>query len=514
MWKRLSGKTAKPNCPTTANAEVVQTWHSPVIAKGFRLALLTVAVSLLFGVAAAARHGVHELKVGEITVTYTDGCEKQASTVALAAQKVMPAAKSQFSAAAKAVSDVDDVARRVTDLLGCPEYFSRAKKLAEACVALNNALIPSFGNILLINESDIKTPGSLKMGCTTLSYDPGSDRYSVLITVGEDGAKEPVARPVVVRDDGSIYTKGLSLDEYLADWYDQVSAFAVVHEVAEMTLSDGCQLRHPFARWFNEGVANWVAARTVADISPDLAGVARESFLPCPKDHKWRSKVNLPAWPQLTYSKPRTEDQEAIESANYRYAAEAIDKLIGDQSDGTLARVVSKLRSTKNPDTDAICEAVQAVTGKNAGSIVAEYVPRDIRAGMRNGRAVILSNEFLEEVKSADYKGAVKTLESYLLYRPTDMAARFNLAWAMRRCGMPRADVEQQICLVAELVRSRLLASFTPCQEDEESYYLFGRLAQLAGDKPRAKSAYQKALALKPGHRDAESALEELENGR
>ena len=142
--------------------------------------------------------------------------------------------------------------------------------------------------------------------------------------------------PVIVRDDGTFRTAaGLGPAEDLAGKLDQVMESgatmirgALVHEDAEIMLGI-LGFDHPFARWFNEGGANWVALQVVAQVAPEYLQLCRESFLPGREADPLRERINLLTWTQFTYGREFVVVGDAgLDEAHYPYATELIERLL------------------------------------------------------------------------------------------------------------------------------------------------------------------------------------------
>jgi tetratricopeptide (TPR) repeat protein len=229
------------------------------------------------------------------------------------------------------------------------------------------------------------------------------------------------------------------------------------------------------------------------------------------KEKSLKGKVNLIAWPLagLESQCPSAEEEE-ISTACYSFAVEAIDRMLGDKP-GALAKVTAKLKGGRSPDTDKICAAITEVTGRDAKSILLDYVPDYVRAGLKSGEPESLRKDALQKLHARDYAGGAKLLSRLLEMTPSNVNARLDLAWAMRKSGAPRPESERMITIAVNVLQCSEVGRFELCASDADSKYVVGRALQVAGDKQKAKVRFDEVLRLDPSHADAQSALKELE---
>jgi len=459
---------------------------------------------------------MQKLQVGEITISYPAGLESAAKELAKAAEKTIPPRREKFLQVQRAYSDGKALSKRITDLMGAPENAETPRWVISSYSTIFDAMSGMFDDLRIYRESDLRKSGGLSEGPVRLMLD-AQDQFQLKMDFSTKGGSLGKAfMPFTVGDDGRFRTQGGALQEALAERYDRVTEMSPVpmHEAAEGVLVRELRFNHPFARWFNEGTATWVMLRLIAEVAPSLVADARRVSLPGPKESSVRSKVNLLAWPLDTFvpASVPPEDRVVVQ-ADYQFSAEAVDRMLRDKPEA-LAGIVGKLKGKPSPDSDAICEAITQVTGRDAKGILMEYVPDYVRTGLKDGAPKSLLDQARQKVLSREDSEAVKLLSRLLEITPSDYAARLHLACAMRKAGTPRDESERQIALSAALMSLQKYAAFDPVVPDAESEYVVGRLAQQLGDNARAKDILERVLKLNPDHADAQSALKEIESGK
>ncbi len=479
-----------------------------------------------------------KLTVGDITVSYPQGLESQAKELADICQQVIPPRKARYLVAARAFSDEKAIAQRVVDLLGCADCtdstYRALSRLAQDSGALVDTLfLPMLSDVRIYREADLRIPGGLHTGVVDLVYDPSADRFmfSMGARITGEGARAPAGKgfmPVIVRDDGTFRSAaGLGPAEDLAGKLDEtavsgaiVTRAALIHEEAEIVLGVS-GFDHPFARWFNEGVANWVALQVVAEVAPEYLQVCREHFLPGREANPLRERINLLAWTQVTYEREFVlAGDSGLDEAHYPYATELVERLLDRQPPGTLARVVARVKGSQSPDSDAICQAFREVTGKDARSMLLEYVPTHVRDGLAQGLPSTKLQEGYAALSADQLPQAAARLKEALEMSPSDPDAHLNLAIIMRRAlrgpQVPDPGTEQRrwqesqrhIAIAAVLTKrdaSRQFQIHGPV--DDEARYALGRAEQFRG---RTEEAKRMLSNLPKDHQDAQQALKEI----
>jgi tetratricopeptide (TPR) repeat protein len=316
--------------------------------------------------------------------------------------------------------------------------------------------------------------------------------------------------PLVVRTNGKFETDGKPLTEFLqaqCELYEHILEMPI-HEIAESVVAEDMKLYHPYARWFNEGVATWVMLTVVSEMAPDWANECRKSQLPA-RNEPLRAQVNLRAWLQDAYQKKDQSEQEADLSREcYRFATEAIERMLSGQPKDALARVLQKLKDKPFADTGTICAAISDVTGKDPSRILLDYAPNRARAISRKEDIGKLIGQAAQKAKEGSYSEAVELLSRLMEIAP-QRNLELNLAWAMRKAGLPKSESEWHIRVAAAPQGSGDFQLMLMVH-DAESQYVAGRFAQFCSTAEQAKDLFESALKLDPRHADAKAALKEL----
>jgi hypothetical protein len=393
-------------------------------------------VLLLLLVLAASCSRVHaetqKLKVGEITISYPAGLESQAKELAKVAPKVISPRREKLLTIHNALSDTKGTVKRITDLMGCPECAQTPTEVLSAFRALTTFYQGFFTDLRLYRDTDLMSPGGITEGALQITYDSETGKADVSMESKAGQAMEGSAfLPLPVGTDGRFQAAGMSLRDSLVEYYDGIcwSAFSPLHEAAENILLNDLGFSHPFSRWFNEGVATWVELRVAHQLIPSrLSREHKKQNFAGQKEKSLKGKVNLIAWPlaSLESQCPSAE----ISTACYSFAVEAIDRMLGDKP-GAIAKVTAKLKGGRSPDTDEICAAITEVTGRDAKSILLDYVPDYVRAGLKSGEPESLRKDALQKLHRRDYAGGAKLLSRLLEMTPSNVNARLD------RCGSP-----------------------------------------------------------------------------
>jgi len=460
---------------------------------------------------------MQKLQVGEITISYPAGYESQAKELAKAADEVIPKYREQFMQVERALSDAKGIAKRITDLLGCPKCAEIPTAVISAFQPVMPRLSGVFTDLRLYSECDLMKPGGFKEGPVRITYDPGTREFSSFLEL-ESGAagSDKAFMAFAVRSDGTIRSRGQPLRDFLSGWYGNppLMALAPLHEAAEGILVKDLGFNHAFGRWFNEGVATWVMLRVCDQLLPSsLSKEVRKKNLPGEKGKAVRGKVNLLTWPQSDLEPARFSAEELeIGDACYPCATEAVDRMLKDKADA-LPKILAKLKGSRSPDTDKLCAVITEVTGRDAKKILLEYVPDEVRVGIEKGEPESLRKDAREKLRAGVYTGAVVLLSRALKMTPPDFNACLNMAWGLRKCGFGGPTSEQMIRIAAwELDTAkdkRVEVGFD--RSDTEARYVIGRVLQLAGDTERAKAEFEQVLKTDPNHADARAAMKELE---
>jgi len=452
------------------------------------------------------------IEVGGITISYLSGLQTQANEVAGICQQVLVPRFAAYRKLTAAIYQGNSVVGRITDLLGCPDASDLAGAIMSRCATVSDLPLIMFGDLHLYRDSDLKASGGLAEDFVRITYRPRDDIFDWTFNYNTANGAPPTTLffPVLVHDDGTFRTHGQPIAEAMTQHFDDFAPLFASgpHEAAEFALASRLRSFHPFARWFNEGVANWVQLQIISEFAPDFEAAFRSAMLPTPGVASLRPKINLLAWPQTDYESPIVlEGEEGVTSACYQFSTEAITRMLQDQPPGTLAKIVEKLKDRPAPDSDTICRAVQEVTGKDAKAILLDYIPERVRTGLEQDAPRRLSDQGREWLSQHDDRAAL-SFNQALEMTPSDPYLHLLFALATRRAGWAPFEAERHIAIAAALVQYDPDRAFTlPGEMDDEAWYVLGRLAQFRGQTEQAKAILQK---LPPTHADAQAALKEL----
>jgi len=458
------------------------------------------------------------LKVGETTIHYPAGMEAQAQELAKAAEAVMPEVRVQIRKVSQYLGDTRGLARRIAGMLGQPKAEASLRKvLQDFNPAYMDKVMAGIQNDWRIYRlADLRTGGPFTEGLMTAFYDPASGLVNMQMhlkaTKGKMDAPPAAFHFFVINDDGTFkydQKKYPSLADATRSMPQGLSAMRVytVHEAVEKYLGGDRKIFHPYTRWFTEGVANWVAYRLGAEAIPSLSADLTESAFPGP-DEQLRAQINLPAWLQYSYAGEINTD---LDRAHYRFATEMIRRCLEGQPDDAPGKIINTLGKSPNPDTAAICRAIQSVTGVDAPALMQDYVPEQVKEDIRNNRvAGYLVMARLSMARPGAPQQIVDMLTRYLQADPNNPVAHLRLAWALRKLGGHREEAEQHIKLTCVLGLSEDdLFQFSD-SNDVEVAYIVARIHQLCGDTKTARSMLTDLLQRYPQHADARAALEEM----
>lgn len=475
---------------------------------------VVLAAALLIAIAAPSNstEKMKKLKAGDITVTYPAGLEDKAKELAEFATKNILPERDRFLKTTKVFSDTDKVSKRIVEWLGCPEEQKEAEEAFAGCSKTTDSLEKMFTDIRLYRKSDIKSSGGVSEGPITLSYDRATDHLQFKLWVS--GADQEAFLPVLLGEDGE-FDFGGPLTEAAEGIRSMLTNMLLIvsHEAAESVLVSRLKLYHPYARWFNDGVANWVGLRITDEFAPDQRKEFRSSLMPVSGDTSVRSTINLLTWLQMGFMPGNSfrEKTEGNDPTNYAYATEAVVRILRGLPPDTLAKIIGKLKGKYYADTDMICTAIQEVTGRNAKAILLEYVPAHVKEGLAKNEDVSLYGKARGLVGEKDYMEICRLLQASIEMRPGNKDAHFNLAWAMRKSGAPKELSEREL-VIAYAVAYDSTDRVDLFTKDEEAVYLLGRMWQISRvDDDKAREHFKRVLKTNPSHADAIAALAELD---
>ncbi|MDH7602169.1 MAG: hypothetical protein QHI38_08480 [Armatimonadota bacterium] len=478
----------------------------------FRHVFILVAILAAAASASLADDNLAELSAEGFTVRYPPAFETQAKTILkMAAQHFRPGIEVHRQIV-QLLSNPSELAAYITDLLGAEETQEATRIRLTAYKQKSEALVHAFSNIRIIPAADAVVTGGVDAGVIQVRYSHDSDEFSIglqLENVDEEVLKRSFF-PVFVNADGRIRSEK-NLPETALNLLGSSKAMipAVIHETVSWIISEKLNLYHPFTRWFLEGVTGWVTVRVLNRAGGEYQKIAAEVYTPGAAAKKVRDKVNLLAWPQSAFQNKRPPyiDPE-LEVAQTQYAVEAVTKLLGGNRNRTLARIIGELKHRPDVDTEAICAAINKITGIDFKKTLLTYVPEDIVRAMNTGEARKLISQAEKLAQERKWVEAIAKLRRALQIDPYDINARLNLAW-LERENSENLDSEIQIFTAARLFKEKTY-SFRLFAPSVEGNYVLARLAILLGNLDYAKKFLEPVLAANPNHKDAKRALEEI----
>lgn len=480
-----------------------------------RLNMLAVALIVaigLWGGTCPAAENLKQLSSGGITVSYPDGLDAQAKKVMAIAQATIKPSIEVHRQAIALLSDVDSLSTDIAQSLGADEKKDMAKMRLQSFKDKSTALIASFANIRLVKKADAVATEGIDAGLMQVRYAKDKDAFGMVFDE-KDASADRLKRsffPVIINGDGTVRSES-KLGQMALDFLGsgEPMAIAPVQDTISYLIAEPLKIYHPFTRWFNEGVSGWLTKQMVAKYDPKLNGLATSLFSPNAKSEEFRSKVNLLSWPQSPYqNRDAATFDPMLEAARTQYAIEAISNLLATAGPKALPKIMGGVNYAGNPDTDAICAAIQKATDTDFKQVLMGYVPKDVRNGIASGEAPKLITKAEGLAGQKKWTEAAAALRQALEMTPEDANARLNLAWIEREFG-ERKDAELQIFLTAGVLKQQK-HTFHLFEYSIEGNYVCGRLAILMGNLEAARQFLEPVLELKPDHADAKRAMEEI----
>jgi len=474
--------------------------------------IVALALALVPANAACPAQNLKQISSGGITVSYPDGLDAQAKKVMAIAQSTIKPSVDVHRQIMSLLANPDAMADDITRMLGTEEKKDLVKTRLASYATRSAVLVAAFSNLRLVRKASAVATSGIDGGAMQLRYSKEKDEFNVAFD-DTDASPDKLKNsffPVIVNPDGTIRSEA-KLGEIALDFLGSGGALAIapVHDTVSYLIADSLKIYHPLARWFNEGISGYVTRQIVAKYAPKLVPVANSLFAVSDESQKLRDKVNLYSWPQSAYLiKDPQEFDAKMETARTQFAIELVTNLLAKAGPQALSKIMGNLVYIGNPDTEAICAAIQKVTGIDFKSTLISYVPEEVRKGMASGEAARLVAQAEQQVKVKKWEDAAASLRQALEMTPDDVNARLNLAWIEREFGR-RKDSELQVFLLAALLKQQpyKFSVFVPAIE---ANYVMGRLAILMGNLQAAKQFLEPVLAYKPDHADAKRAMEEV----
>ncbi len=471
------------------------------------------AAGLLAG-GCAAQEELKQLVDGTITVSYPPGMESQAKKVMGIMKKSIEPSIDIHHQIVSLLANSGDISTQIAALLGSEEIQQTVTQRLDAYKTKSEALVQAFSNVRLIKTADGMATGGVDAGVLQVRYSQDKDKFNMALDLtGNTGDKLKRSYfPVFINGDGSIRSESKLVD-MTVDMLGSSKALVVapIHESVRYAVEERLNLYHPFARWFNEGVSGWVTKRVIGKIDPQTGDVADKVFAVSADAQKMRDKVNLIAWPQAAFqNQQKPFFDPSLEAAQVQYSVELVSGILGGNRSDKLARIVKSLKYNPADDSATICEAIKRETGDDPQPKLMAYVPKNVKDGIESGEPKKLVSQAEKLVQEKKWSQAADKLRLALQMTPEDVNARLNLAWVEREFG-ERLDSELQVFLTAGLLKLKpqhyAIHLFV---SSVEGNYINGRLAILLGDLDSARRFLEPVLQLKPDHKDAKRAMEEV----
>ncbi len=478
-----------------------------------RFGIWFVVLTILCGGACCYAQGVKEISTAGITVTYPNGMEAQANKVMAMAQSTIKPSIETHRQTIALLSDVGAMAQDIAQALGAEERQDNARSRLQMFKSKSEGLVGAFSDIKLVRKADAVATEGIDAGVIQVRYNKEKDEFNMVLAeeeINPDKIKRSYF-PVLINADGSIRAED-KLTQISMDFLGSGDPMAIapVQDTISYLIAVPLRLYNPFSRWFNEGVSGFLTRQIVAKYgSKQLNNVSSTLFSVSSIAKEQKDKVNLISWPQSPYLNrdPASFDSK-MEVARIQYSVEAISGLLAKSGPQALAKIMSGLNYTGNPDTELICEAIQKATNTDFKPILMSYVPQNIRDGIASEEAPRLVEKASKLAGEKKWADAASALRLALDMNPQDVNARLNLAWIERELGDLR-DSELQVFLTAGLLKQQK-HSFSLFEGTIEGMYVSGRLAILMGNLEAAKQFLEPVLQLKPDHADAKRAMDDI----
>jgi tetratricopeptide (TPR) repeat protein len=284
-------------------------------------------------------------------------------------------------------------------------------------------------------------------------------------------------------------------------------AIVPLHETAEVGLVTTFQIREPLARWFHDGMANYLAHEAIREVLGENA-YAKLPYSPGDgnKYADARADVNLLAWPRADFDKYRSTSSS---DAHYYFATEEIRGLAERHGKDFIKKLLAALKDQRPVDTEKICAAVKSLTGENFLARLESYLP----ATSENVTDV---ESRVEEWEAREPAKAIPLLESLVERFPRDVEYRCRLAMALLNDDGEKhlSEFLFHYLLYASLASSRGFGVREPDVAQDRrtasTYYAMARLCETQDDVKNAEECYARVLELDPKHAASRERLQAL----
>jgi hypothetical protein len=187
------------------------------------------------------------------------------------------------------------------------------------------------------------------------------------IKIGEDGT----ASVEIEKRLDELRENAAQLGAFQSSELQRLGVVTVLHETVESTLVDA-YIRSADRRWFCEGVANYVAYRTLESLlGAEAARAYYDVNAEVARYVALRDRVDLAHWRVMEDPKSR-ELPVDVNTASYAFATKAVFDAFGSGDPHRLAGVLSAVRKT--PIEKATIQTVYAAYQKRVGKPLAGFI--------------------------------------------------------------------------------------------------------------------------------------------
>ncbi|MBI4603132.1 MAG: tetratricopeptide repeat protein [Planctomycetes bacterium] len=290
------------------------------------------------------------------------------------------------------------------------------------------------------------------------------------------------------------------------------AAFLPLHEVAEVGLLLTLKIRDPLARWFHDGMANYLSHEVIRSV------LSEEDYLTAPYSPRElgvyaadRDRVNLLAWPRAEIEKHKATEASL---AHYYFSTAEIRGLAERHGRDLIPRLLSGLRECKPVTTEKILGAIEELTGEDFLLRLRAYRPVPTSSDPE------LESQATAYFQAGDFEAALPPLTALLSRDPRNVARRYDLAVSLLNVDAQkyREDHIFNYRIYFELDRAAGNEPAAPFLVRESVFnapacHTMGTAFEELGLSESAQECYRKALELDPNHMPSQERCRALEMG-
>lgn len=329
----------------------------------------------------------------------------------------------------------------------------------------------------------------------------------------------------------------LPVGEFPIEYFSSPKArwFLACHEVAEGSILWKFRVADPLARWFHDGMANYLAHEAIHQVFSEQDYLEALYGPQMEKQYEAEKKqVNLLAWPRadlegkfLELGPTQTHDfYEAASAAHYFYATKEIRGLAERHGKDFIPKLFTKLSEKIPINTEKICEAILELTGEDFLLQLKTYCPSlsDIgnHAASLNGLLDAIEQGNTRDESEIE-KEIIRVLHGAVAAEPRNYQYRRGLFLSLLKSPIEANRQESlfHLAVFIELTMKegdrQLELNFPAFKQTAVGFHTFGtffeKTSYISESKLQAKEFYQKALELDPNYTPSKERLETLERG-